>query len=168
VRKERKDIKKLDKYCEYCNNKLERKRYNGVLESFPHFKKRKFCDIECMRRSFLKKGNHADGSFSSSHITARRINELLLKKDTCESCGATKNLDIHHIDNNWRNNNIDNLMCVCRSCHMKIHRRKGVCVICGEPQKGHGYCNKHYIRFKKYGDALYTKNKVKEVGDVNE
>ena len=31
-----------------------------------------------------------------------------------------------------------------------------------EPQKGYGYCNKHYIRFKKYGNPLHTENKTKE------
>lgn len=41
----------------------------------------------------------------------------------------------------------------------------GKCIICGEPQKGLGYCNKHYIRFKKYGDSLFTKNKDRKDGD---
>ena len=42
----------------------------------------------------------------------------------CELCGSDTNLDIHHIDGNWQNNNLDNLMCLCRSCHTKYERNK--------------------------------------------
>jgi hypothetical protein len=31
------------------------------------------------------------------------------------------------------------------------------CSVCGKPQKGLGYCEKHYQRFKKWGDPLLTK-----------
>lgn len=30
-------------------------------------------------------------------------------------------------------------------------------MICGKPHKGLGYCDKHYQRFKKYGDPLMVK-----------
>lgn len=46
--------------------------------------------------------------------------------------------------------------------------KKGIYKICGKPQKGYGYCNKHYIRFKKYGDPLYTKYRTKKGDDENE
>lgn len=42
----------------------------------------------------------------------------------CELCGSDTNLDIHHIDGNWQINNLDNLMCLCRSCHTKYERNK--------------------------------------------
>lgn len=165
VDKPRKDIKALDKYCKYCGNKLERKRFNGRLEDFKVFSNRQYCNRECMKRDYLKIGKH-NQSYSNAHATARKINELILHKDICEVCGSKNNLDIHHIDNNWQNNNVDNLICLCRSCHMKEHSPKGICTICGKPQKGYGYCNKHYIRFKKYGDPLYTKYDMKKGGDV--
>ena len=121
--KPRKDIKELDKYCEYCGNKLERKRFNGRLEDFTVFSNRKYCNRECMKRDFLKIGEH-DQSYSNAHTTARKINELILHKEVCELCGNDTNLDIHHIDGNWQNNNLDNLMCLCRSCHTKYERNK--------------------------------------------
>ena len=123
VEKPRKDIKELDKYCEYCGNKLERKRFNGRLEDFTVFGNRKYCNRECMKRDFLKIGEH-DQSYSNAHTTARKINELILHKEVCELCGSDTNLDIHHIDGNWQNNNLDNLMCLCRSCHTKYERNK--------------------------------------------
>ena len=119
----RKDIKTAERYCEYCGKPLERKRINGRLEDFTVFTKRKYCNRECMRRAFVKVGNY-EQSYSCAHGTARKINELWLKKDECEICGSTQNLDIHHIDGNYQNNELDNLICLCRSCHMKEERRK--------------------------------------------
>lgn len=40
----------------------------------------------------------------------------------CVECGATNQLEVHHIDGNHRgNNDISNLIVLCRSCHTKIH-----------------------------------------------
>ena len=33
-------------------------------------------------------------------------------------------LGYSHIDRNWRNNSLENLICLCRSCHVKTHRTK--------------------------------------------
>ena len=40
----------------------------------------------------------------------------------CNICGAKTSLEIHHKDENWENNNIDNLVVLCRDCHSKIHK----------------------------------------------
>ena len=32
---------------------------------------------------------------------------------------------IHHIDGDWKNNAIKNLIPACRSCHSKLHNLKG-------------------------------------------
>lgn len=43
---------------------------------------------------------------------------------TCQGsdcAGTCSVLDVHHIDRNKRNNNLDNLICLCRSCHTKLH-----------------------------------------------
>ncbi|MCI7208126.1 MAG: DNA (cytosine-5-)-methyltransferase [Clostridium sp.] len=122
--KPRKDIKELEKYCEYCGKQLERKRFNGRLEDFTVFKNRKYCNRECMRKDWVKIGDNHNQSYSNAHTTARKINELILHKELCELCGSDTNLDIHHIDGNWQNNNLDNLMCLCRSCHTKYERNK--------------------------------------------
>lgn len=119
--KPRKDIKEAERYCKYCGKKLERKRFNGRLEDFGVFTKRQYCNRECMKRDYLKVGE-TDANWSNAHASARNINKLILKKDHCEICGSKQNLDIHHIDGNWQNNNLDNLICLCRSCHMKTER----------------------------------------------
>jgi len=41
----------------------------------------------------------------------------------CWTCGTKRNLEIHHIDGNHENNTLDNLMVLCRNCHIRRHRR---------------------------------------------
>ena len=118
-------IKEYEHYCKYCNKLLTRNRFkNGRLEDYNVFKKRIYCNRECMKRDYLKTGIN-DQTYRNAHQTAHSINKLILKKDKCEMCGSIKNLDIHHKDHNWKNNNLDNLICLCRSCHMKEHRSNG-------------------------------------------
>lgn len=41
----------------------------------------------------------------------------------CQICGLQlKNLDVHHYDNNHNNNDVENLIPVCKSCHRLIHK----------------------------------------------
>ena len=42
---------------------------------------------------------------------------------TCRKCGKKRSVDIHHIDTNKHNNKENNLVCLCRSCHLKTHRQ---------------------------------------------
>lgn len=43
------------------------------------------------------------------------------RKNYCENCGSTERLQIHHKDENWKNNSESNLATLCPSCHMKWH-----------------------------------------------
>ena len=42
-------------------------------------------------------------------------------KQQCEICSSIKSLCIHHIDKNYSNNELSNVMIVCRGCHNRIH-----------------------------------------------
>ena len=47
-------------------------------------------------------------------------------KYTCRMCGCSqlengKQLDVHHIDYNKKNNVLDNLIALCHSCHSKTN-----------------------------------------------
>lgn len=141
------------KTCDHCSTKLERKRFpNGSLESLLHFGRRKFCDQACMGKAF--DGRHrADVGWSTSHYHARK----LVPHGPCETCGKPEARDVHHKDGNHLNNSRENLERICRSCHSRHHRPKGSCTLCGKPQKGLGYCEKHYQRFKRHGDPLAVK-----------
>lgn len=39
----------------------------------------------------------------------------------CEICGSKKNLEVHHIDLDSKNNDDSNLIKLCSSCHHKVH-----------------------------------------------
>ena len=144
------------RYCAFCKKPLVRKRYsNGELECWNWYNKRKYCDRECMKAAFRAKPKNGK-SWMTVHYHARD----LLPTGPCEICGSNKNVDVHHKDGNPQNNNLDNLQRLCRSCHIKTHHQAKHCSICGAKVKGYGYCNKHYIRFKKYGNPLWVNGKV--------
>lgn len=44
-----------------------------------------------------------------------------LEKVECSICGSTENLLIHHIDHNRRNNDVSNLLVLCKRCHQEHH-----------------------------------------------
>ena len=152
--------KEIEKYCEYCGKKLIRKRFNDRLEDFGVFQKRKYCDVECYRRGELLK-YRPNTNWFNSHKTARDINKLILKRTHCEICRKDGKLDVHHINEDWRDNSINNLQVLCRSCHNKIHRKDKTCIICGGKHKGYGYCDKHYQRYKNHLCPLYERNNEK-------
>ena len=141
------------KYCAWCGKQLARKRMpSGVLESSLAFGRRKYCDRKCMAQAFDAKVSTSD-AWSVTHQHARK----LVPAGPCNRCGKPRARDVHHRDHDHRNNDPANLERLCRSCHNREHQSRQPCTVCGLPQKGHGYCNKHYIRWKKYGDPLATR-----------
>jgi hypothetical protein len=53
---------------------------------------------------------------------SRHWSRKLIFKICCNNCGTTEHqLDIHHKDGNVSNNEINNLVILCRSCHKKLH-----------------------------------------------
>jgi 5-methylcytosine-specific restriction endonuclease McrA len=41
--------------------------------------------------------------------------------EACQRCGSTRNVDVHHKDENRHNSDLSNLEVLCRSCHSKAH-----------------------------------------------
>jgi len=44
----------------------------------------------------------------------------------CSLCSRKDKLLVHHIDGDWKNNVLENLMIVCRGCHNRIHKKTKV------------------------------------------
>jgi len=42
----------------------------------------------------------------------------------CQACKSLNNIIVHHKDKDITNNNLDNLICLCRSCHALEHSAK--------------------------------------------
>lgn len=106
-----------EKYCVMCGNRLERKRYNGILEGYKAFLSRKYCSRSCAntRKEVTEAG--------------MRWRAEQLRKSACEICGTTSNLHAHHIDGDITHNTPENIQTLCNSCHLKHHhycRRNGM------------------------------------------
>lgn len=50
----------------------------------------------------------------------------------CERCGNWEAIEVHHIDKNPRNNEISNLLLLCKDCHRAIHKamRRKSSILC--------------------------------------
>lgn len=93
--------------CARCSVVLFRKQYGDRMESESAFEKRRFCSPKCanMRDLLTKQGY------------SLRAREHMGKE--CEACGEKEKefLDIHHIDQNNENNEVENLQTLCGRCH---------------------------------------------------
>jgi hypothetical protein len=100
------------------------------------------------------------------HFDGKR--EAILRRDnyTCQSCGEIRlsRLSVHHIDGNGRrsktpNNDENNLITMCRSCHAILHNTVGrwatdydACIKCGNSSRRHsayGLCCNCYTAIRK-------------------
>lgn len=132
---------------------MERKRYGEQLEDMGAFKRRRFCSLRCANTK-------QDVNPKQLHQRARKF-----RKSACEECGATTKLHVHHLDENPKNNDPSNLQTLCASCHLRWHwangktnpKRQSVCTICSAPARKRDMCQKHYQRFRLYGDPCLTK-----------
>lgn len=74
--------------------------------------------------SSKNKGHYTHGSFKTGIQAYRNIYKDAHKELKCELCGSTKNLCIHHLDENRYNNSLDNLQCLCKKCHQLHHVKR--------------------------------------------
>ena len=146
------------KYCQSCGHLLARKRFPSGLEDITGFRARLYCGQRCMARAYM-------GKIKVPSDEASRRQSSRMVKQHCEKCGTLTKLNVHHLDENPQNNDPSNLMTLCASCHHRWHwevgkmslRRSGPCKVCATLSRKLGYCQKHYQRFRKYGDPLLTK-----------
>lgn len=101
------------KHCEMCGAPFERRRFGQRLEDRTRFLARRFCSKSCANSKQVV-------GKSMEHKRARKVRP----PTACETCGATENLHVHHIDRNPANNDPANLKELCHSCHLKLHWRE--------------------------------------------
>ena len=106
--------KRLSFICQWCA-----KQYFKAL----CFKKTtKFCSYKCLNTSNGKKqpiGINSPFFKNGTGLFRKLAKELLPIK--CSLCESKKYLNVHHVDGNRENNNISNLIYLCRSCHNRAH-----------------------------------------------
>lgn len=104
--------------CSMCGVRLQRKRFNGRIEDYGAFKKRRFCSLSCANSR--TKGGLSRKAF---HAQARKQ-----RKPACKCCGGKFRLQVHHINEDWKDNARTNLQTLCVFCHQfwhATHRRCG-------------------------------------------
>ena len=92
--------------CKTCGSQLVMKREEGQKR----FLARRYCSRRCALTKRLVKR-------SQQHTRARKF-----LKPFCESCGKTKWLHAHHIDEHKENNAPENIQTLCVMCHYDHHR----------------------------------------------
>lgn len=128
--------KYLERYnvpCTHCGSIL--------LRTAPQIGENNYCSIDCKNKHYgtLNRGEnnprYKDGVWQDYGRVKKnyegftlKIRKAIRKRDgnICQVCETTKeehgmNMHVHHIDYNKQNNHQDNLVCVCRYCHGKIH-----------------------------------------------
>lgn len=66
-----------------------------------------------------------------------RLSKLIHSKFIlCERCKKYRALQIHHIDKNKKNNNLQNVIMICKSCHRMIHNKNA------KPYNWNGGCGR--------------------------
>lgn len=94
----------------------------------------KYCSVECSKKAQKKKVKYtkayeADKEYirlaSRAHAIGVEVMNLLEHQGQiehkCAMCGATENLEVHHISMRWLDNNPENLQWLCPVCHHKVH-----------------------------------------------
>ena len=70
-------------------------------------------------------GRKPNGRYGSTRQW-RNIRTQVLNRDAnrCCMCGSTYRLQVHHIDGDYRNNELDNLVTVCEGHHVVLEAEK--------------------------------------------
>ncbi len=89
------------------------------------------------------------------YFSGQRDKVLLRDNYTCQNCGGTKHLTVHHKDGKGRsvvktdrNNSLRNLITLCRSCHINIHRHE---IQKQKKTRANGFWSKTYTECTKCG-----------------
>lgn len=114
----------IEYICENCGKTFVRERDGKHVYQF--------CSKKCKGKYYKGiLGSNWQGGKSFEPYGIKFNNELkeqVRQRDsyTCQECNKTqeklgRKLDVHHIDYNKKNNNLNNLICLCHSCHMKTN-----------------------------------------------
>ncbi len=105
-----------EKFCKHCEKQFFRVQYPSKLQDFTQFTKRIFCSKLCMLEFNLEREK-------TRQWNGQKLQSL--KKDKCAQCKGTHWLGVHHRNGDWKNNDLNNLITLCASCHTKYHHKKG-------------------------------------------
>ena len=109
------------KVCANCQNEF--KPTSGVQKVCADCKRE--VDLQRMRdrytKTYVKKGYNQSGENNNNWKGGIGVYRSMVSTNVCELCGSKENLLIHHIDHNRYNNDLSNLMVLCKKCHQEHH-----------------------------------------------
>jgi len=120
----------------YIRNKIEE--YNINIEHFNRYYNNNV-KFTCSNR-YVNSVYYKNNKNVKSSILLKKLIKEGIKEEKCENCGNTTwnnekiPLELHHIDGNHFNNDLDNLMVLCPNCHAQTDN------YCGKNIKKHYYC----------------------------
>ncbi len=107
---------KEKRICERCGKEFEYTRRNLHKDQ-----ERVFCSLNCARNNGNNKEitNNLGSNYKYLFGFNKKLKNKIKKRDSysCQLCGKTEELHIHHIDYNKKNNEENNLITLCRKCH---------------------------------------------------
>mgnify|MGYP001620048067 CR=1 FL=1 len=101
-------------------NKVSRCRRCTI--EFTGHHRQEYCSKKCQK---LSQDEYTKNYWTKHRNKYYKISEIeysLLIKDGCKICEWKQTVDIHHIDSNRINNDINNLVCLCPNHHALISR----------------------------------------------
>ena len=105
----------IEKICPVCNIKF--------VDRKGHKREKITCSHSCSNTYFRSGENNPNYKADKSDWGYRKICFSKWKKE-CIICGFDKVVDVHHLDHNNKNNDINNLIPLCPNHHMMLHTKK--------------------------------------------
>lgn len=151
----------MERHCAHCQALLVIKIYPKSKECEANFLNRKYCGRACMAAAY-------EGRIKVPNEKNSRRQSVKQAAPACEQCGKSKNLQVHHADENPMNNDPSNLRTLCVSCHRRCHspnftatgEQRKPCEHCSAPSMKKGWCFTHLSRFKRFGHPLGKKRRT--------
>ena len=172
-----------DRFCLQCGKKLKpgQKKFcsSSCAASFNNHNRvlsnatKEKISLKLRTNTLTNRSRNGSGYKRSYYTLKERLFRDGIKERKCERCGITEwmgekiTLQLHHIDGNRQNNNVENLQILCPNCHsqtdnfcgknVKSNKEISCCSSCGKPlpyRNVHGYCIQCYRK-------VFGTNKIK-------
>lgn len=155
-------VKESESYAQLAENVGYSNESGSAIPQIKEMIKQLELDISHFKGQGWKKDNFDYSRFKyGNHIgSGRATNALIaLRGHKCEKCGGTEwlgepiPLQVHHIDGDGLNSELENLQLLCPNCHALTDN------FCGKNQSGHG---KEYVKEEDFVEALKNSPNIRQ------